>query len=76
MPIRTMFNLQVIAGINSTETEVVQHGAKFRLDFAKVSASLSDGSTLQIPQSRLWSGLLELKARNRAQTSGRALFPH
>ena len=26
----------MIAGIDSTETEVIQHGAKFRLDFARV----------------------------------------
>ena len=31
-----VFPMEVIAGINSTETEVVQHGAKFKLDFAKV----------------------------------------
>jgi tRNA G37 N-methylase Trm5 len=27
----------VIAGIHSTETEVVQHGTRFKLDFAKVA---------------------------------------
>lgn len=31
-----VFPMEVIAGVDSTETEVVQHGARFRLDFAKV----------------------------------------
>eukprot|EP00955_Chlamydomonas_euryale_P042770 352421-Chlamydomonas_euryale.AAC.51 len=31
-----VFPMEVVAGLNSTETEVVQHGARFRLDFAKV----------------------------------------
>ena len=31
-----VFPMEVIAGEASTETEVVQHGAKFVLDFAKV----------------------------------------
>ena len=31
-----VFPMEVIAGLNSTETEVVQHGARFKLDFVKV----------------------------------------
>ena len=33
-----VFPMEVIAGLDSTETEVVQHGARFKLDFAKVGA--------------------------------------
>jgi tRNA (guanine37-N1)-methyltransferase len=32
-----VFPMEVIAGIHSTETEVVQHGTRFKLDFAKVA---------------------------------------
>jgi tRNA (guanine37-N1)-methyltransferase len=31
-----VFNMEVLAGKDSTETEVVQHKARFKLDFAKV----------------------------------------
>ncbi len=31
-----VFNMEVLAGRDSTETEVVQHKARFKLDFAKV----------------------------------------
>ena len=33
-----VFQMEVIAGDSQTETEVVQHRARFKLDFSKVAA--------------------------------------
>lgn len=35
-----VFQMEVLAGEDSTETEVRQHGARFRLDFRKVRSPL------------------------------------
>ncbi len=35
-----VFTMELLAGEPRTETEVVQHGQRFRLDFAQVSGEL------------------------------------
>ena len=36
-----VFNMEVIGGEQRLETEVTQHGARFKLDFSQVGASWS-----------------------------------